>query len=68
MAFAPHNHEPSKIPERRFLPFQIVVKAREFGIERLFGNVAPTVERIERVGKAIIERRETRNCLPEGSL
>jgi len=65
MANAECDYVSTEIAERRPWFLQAIEPTYQFAIKRLFGAIASSIERIKRVGEAIIEDCETRDLFPE---
>jgi hypothetical protein len=59
------DYVPAKLAESGFRLWQGVEPGSQLTIEGLFGDIASLIERIESVGEAIIQDRETGDLFPK---
>jgi hypothetical protein len=56
---------PTKIGKCWLRFWQVIKPIRQLTVKCLFGHVSARIEWIERMRKAIVKDRETRNLIPE---
>ena len=65
MSPAKRNDVPTKVAKWGLWFRQLIEPVRKLAIKSLFCDVAPFVERIERVCETVVENRQTRDLFPQ---